>query len=148
MTNDPMTNDLTAVLENIKTDLLNSLQSKGVASSQTAQQITVTNTDNGAQLQIPGYLQIVETGRGPTSKNPVAGNPPMIVRILQWCREKGIPDKAAWAIKKKIDKQGFPGKPGILTEPLSDANINQRLGPALEQMADNLSTQILNAINL
>jgi len=143
-----MNQDLTPTLEALKTDLLNSLQSKGVATGQTAQQITVTNTDGGAQLQIPAYLQIVESGRGPTSKNPVAGNPPMIVRIQQWCREKGIPDKAAWAIKKKIDKQGFPGKPGILSEPLSDTNINLRLDPALEQMADNLSTQILNAINL
>jgi len=70
----------------------------------------------------------------------------MIQRIQQWCRDKGIPDKAAWAIKKKIDKVGFPGKPGLLTGPLGDDNINTKLDQTLEQMADNISNQILNAL--
>ena len=135
--------EITQFLESIKTDLINSLQTKNITN---AQNITITTNDQTQQLQIPSHLQIVETGRGPTSKNAQPGNPPMIQRIQQWCRDKGIPDKAAWAIKKKIDKMGYPGKPGLLTDPLGDDNINAKLEQTLEQMADNISNQILNAL--
>lgn len=140
----PLTNLITA----LKTDLINSLQSKGITSDQTISQIKTINNGNQQQLQIPGYLQIVEKGRGPTSSNPVPGDPPMIQRIQQWCREKGIPDKAAWAIKKKIDKVGYAGKPGTLSQPLGDENINSRVDQSAEQIADELLTQILNSINI
>jgi len=144
-----MTNDhLTTLITALKTDLINSLQSKGITSSQTIEQIKVINNGDQQQLQIPGYLQIVEKGRGPTSKNPIPGNPPMIQRIQQWCREKGISDKAAWAIKTKIDKVGYAGKPGTLSQPLGDENINNRLNQATELIAHELLTQILNSINI
>jgi hypothetical protein len=138
---------LTTLITTLKTDLINSLQSKGITSSQTIEQIKVINNGD-QQLQIPGYLQIVEKGRGPTSKNPIPGNPPMIQRIQQWCREKGISDKAAWAIKTKIDKVGYAGKPGTLSQPLGDENINNRLNQATELIAHELLTQILNSINI
>jgi len=144
-----MTNDhLTTLITTLKTDLINSLQSKGITSNQTIEQIKVINNGNQQQLQIPGYLQIVETGRGPTSSNPVPGNPPLIQRIQQWCREKGIPDKAVWAIKTKIDKVGYAGKPGTLSQPLGDDNVNNRLDQTTEQIAGDLLTQILNTINI
>ncbi len=135
--------EITQFLQNIQTDLINSLQTKNITNTQN---ITITANNQTQQLQIPSYLQIVETGRGPTSKNAQPGTPPMIQRIQQWCQAKGIPDKAAWAIKKKIDKVGFPGKPGLLTGPLGDDNINTKLDQTLEQMADNISNQILNAL--
>ena len=144
MINDHITNLITT----LKTDLINSLQSKGITSDQTISQIKTIDNGNQQQLQIPGYLQIVETGRGPTSSNPVPGDPPMIQRIQQWCREKGIPDKAAWAIKTKIDKVGYAGKPGTLSQPLGDENINNRLNQSAEQITDELLTQILNSINI
>ena len=135
------------MIGNLKTDLINSLQAKGsIATGQTAQQINIVNTNNGVQLQIPAYLEELENGRKPTSKNAVAGNPPMIQRILQWCRAKGIPDKAAWAVKKKIDKVGYPGKPGIISGPLGDDNINLRLNQSLTKIADNITTEILNQL--
>lgn len=134
--------EITQLLETLKTDVTNSLQSKNI----NPQNITITTNDNTAQLHIPSYLQIVETGRKPTSKNAQPGNPPMIRRIQQWCREKGIPEKAAWAIKKKIDKYGYHGKPGLLTDPLGDDNINTKLNQTLEQMTDNLTSQILNTL--
>jgi hypothetical protein len=141
MTND----DLTTFLESLKTDLINSLQANGkMATGQTAQQITITSDGDGAQLQLPGYIQLLETGRGPTSSSPAAGDQPMIERIKAWCKAKGIPDKAAWAIKKSIDKNGYKGVSGILSEPLSDDNINLRLGPATENIADEIAQQILN----
>jgi hypothetical protein len=138
---------LTQLLEALKTDLINSLQANGkYATGQTEQQITVVTDDNKTTLEIPGYIQVLETGRRPTSPNAVPGDPPMIQRIRQWCMAKGMPDKAAWAIKKSIDKKGYPGKPGILTQPLSDENIEARLTPILDSITDEVIKQIVNSI--
>jgi hypothetical protein len=139
-------NQLTLFLESIRSDLINSLQSKGSVSQPTISQMTITTEGDKAQLQIPGFLQMLETGRGPTSKNAAPGVPPMIQRIKQWCQAKGIPEREAWAIKKVIDKKGIKGKPGILTEPLSDENIDRRLKPIMESMADQLIEGIQKSI--
>jgi len=143
MNNDALTN----FLESIKTDVINSLQANGkMATGQTAQQITVAGGGEHAQLQLPAYMQLLETGRGPTSSNPNLGSPPMIDRIKDWCRAKGIPDKAAWAVKKSIDKKGFKGVSGILSAPLGNDNISLRLNPAIENIADAITKQIFDSI--
>jgi hypothetical protein len=140
-------NHLTIFLDSLKTDIINSMQAKGkYATGQAAQQITIEGDDDQMQLQIPAFIQILETGRGPTGKNALPGNPPMIDRIKQWCQAKGIPDKAAWAIKKSIDKNGFKGTPSILSEPLSDDNINLRLNQVTGPMADTIVQQIADSI--
>jgi len=126
-------------LDQIKTDLINSMQAKGSdATGQTANQIKIVVEGDKAQLQIPGILQTLEKGRGPTSKNAPPGNPPMIERIKQWCKAKGIPEREAWAIKKAIDKYGTKPKPGLLTEPLSKENLDRRLKPVMENLANEL----------
>jgi hypothetical protein len=144
-----MNNDqLIQLLEAIKTDVINSMQANGAnTSGQTAKQLTTTVDGNTVQLELPGYMQLLETGRGPTGKDAVAGNPPMIQRIQQWCQAKGIPDKAAWAIKKSIDKKGYKGKPGILSEPLGDDNINRRLNPVMESIAAAISKELIGEIS-
>jgi hypothetical protein len=145
MTNEALSN----FLDSLKTDVIHSLQANGkIATGQSAQQITIVNDGDKAQLQLPGYMQLLETGRAPTGSNPIAGNPQMIDRIKQWCAAKGIPDKAAWAIKKSIDKKGYKGVPGILSEPLGEANINLRLNPATEDMANQTMQAIIDAIGL
>ncbi|MFI5162938.1 MAG: hypothetical protein ACHQHN_16775 [Sphingobacteriales bacterium] len=143
-----MTNDtLSDFLESLKTDVIHSLQANGkIATGQSAQQITIVNNNDGSQLQLPGYMEILETGRAPTGPNPIAGNPPMIDRIKAWCAAKGVPDKAAWAIKKSIDKKGYKGTPGILSEPLGNDNINLRLNPTAEHIADESIQNIIDAI--
>lgn len=144
-----MTDDLTALLESLKTDVIHSLQVNGKYSTgQTAQQIAITNDVNGSQLSLPAYIEAMELGRRPTSANAAAGDPLMIERIRQWCQAKGIPDKTAWAIKKSIDKHGFKGTPGILSEPLSIENINLRLTPIAENIADSIAKRILGDIDL
>ncbi|MDP9080911.1 MAG: hypothetical protein M3O71_26120 [Bacteroidota bacterium] len=138
---------LTLFLEGIKTDLINSIQASGsAASSQTISQMKTTVTEDKAQLQIPGFLQTLESGRGPTPKNATRGEPPMITRIKQWCQQKGIPEKEAWAIKKAIDKHGFKGKPGILSQPLSDENIDLRLKPVMESVAEEIVGEMLELL--
>ena len=140
-----MNNDLLIqFLELIKTDLINSVQANGKdATGQTFKQLVIVDNGVNIQLQLPGYMQLLETGRGPTSTNPVAGSPPMIQRIQQWCQAKGIPDKAAWAIKKSIDKKGFKGLPGLLSIPLGNDNINQRLNPVMDSIAEQLSKELI-----
>lgn len=140
-----MNNDLLIqFLELLKTDVINAMQANGkYATGQTAKRLIVVDNGANVQLQLPGYIQLLETGRGPTSSNPVAGDPPMIQRIQQWCRAKGIPDKAAWAIKKSIDKKGFKGIAGLISEPLSDDNINERLNPIMDTIADQISEELI-----
>jgi hypothetical protein len=140
---------LTTFLESLKTDVLHSLQANGkMATGQTAEQITINGNGNQMQLQLPGYIQTLETGRPPTSKNAIPGNPLMIDRIKQWCKAKGIPDKAAWAIKKSIDKNGYKGIPGILSEPLGNDNINLRLNQVTDPMANMIVQNLTNAIGV
>jgi len=142
----PMNNDqLIQLLELLKTDVINSLQANGKdATGQTAKQLTIVEGDNRVQLQLPGYMQLLETGRGPTSPTAVAGDPPMIQRIQQWCQAKGIPDKAAWAIKKSIDKKGFKGISGLLTQPLGNDNINLRLNMIMDSITDEISKELID----
>lgn len=136
-------------LELLKTDIIHSLQANGkMATGQTAQQIIVVTDGDTARLELPGYIQLLESGRGPTGVNPVQGNPSMIDRIKQWCQAKGIPDSAAWAIKHSIDKNGFKGVPGILSQPLGDDNINMRLTPATDQLADTIMQNIIDSLGL
>jgi hypothetical protein len=138
---------LTNFLESLKTDVINSMQANGrIGSGQTAQQILIVQDDDKVQLQLPDYMMALEKGRGPTGKNAIQGNPPMIERIQSWCQAKGISDKFAWAIKKSIDKKGYPGKPGLLSEPLSIENIAARLDPALNEMADEISKNLVKKL--
>jgi len=145
-----MTNDhLTTFLESLKTDVINSMQTNGkYATGQTAQQITIEGDSDKMQLQLPAYMQALENGRAPTGKNAATGSPPMIERIKQWCQAKGIPDKAAWAVKKSIDKKGYKGVPGILSEPLGDDNINLRLNQVAAQIADVVVKNIVDSVGL
>lgn len=140
-----MNHDLKPLFEALKTDLINAMQAKGsYGSGQIAKEITITTEGNKAQLQIPGILQTLEKGRGPTGNDAQRGSPPMIERIKQWCQEKGIPEREAWAIKKSIDKYGFKGKPGLLSDPLSTQNIDRRLKPVMESLAK----EIIGSIKL
>jgi hypothetical protein len=145
-----MTNDkLTIFLESIRTDIINSMQASGkYATGSTAKQLTIVDNGENVQLQMPPYLQALETGRKPTGNDAVPADPPMIQRIQQWCQAKGITDKAAWAIKKSIDKKGYKGTQGIITEPLSDDNINLRLNPVMESIAEEISKELIGLLNL
>lgn len=140
---------LTDFLTAVRTDVVNSLQSNGrFATGETIANIEVEATDSDGQITAPWWIDALEVGRKPTSPGASAGDPPMIDRIKAWCAAKGIDEKAAWAIKKSIDKKGYPGKPGVLTEPLSDDNINSKLNMAAELIAGNLQQEIADIFNV
>lgn len=141
-------NQIIQLLESLKTDVINSMQANGKdATGQTIKQLTIVEAGSCIQLQLPGYMQLLETGRKPTGTDAVTGDPPMIQRIRQWCRAKGIPDKVVWAIKKSIDKGGFKGIPGLLSEPLGDDNINLRLSQILDNIASSIAEELIGLLN-
>lgn len=51
------------------------------------------------------WTKLLESGRGPTTKNP---SPEMIESLTEYARARGMenPKSAAWAIAKKINKEG------------------------------------------
>ncbi len=143
--NQAILNDL---INNVKNDVINSLQANGrFATGQTIAGLETVITDNGGQLIAPAYIDALEYGRKPTGSNPTPGDPPMIDNIRAWVEAKGI-DINPWAIKKSIDKKGYPGKPGVLTEPLSDDNINSRVNEAAESIATNLQNEVADLFNV
>lgn len=132
-------------IDAIKTDVINSIQANGrYATGQTVKELTPVISDNYAALLAPEYIDALEYGRKPTRPNAPTGDPTVFERIQEWCAAKGITDKgAAYAITKNIHKNGYPGKPGVLTEPLSDDNINAKLKILMEQIAGNEAEMVL-----
>jgi len=144
-----MNDQLTSFLDSLRTDVIHSMQANGkYATGQTAQQINIVDDGEKVSLQMPNYIQSLEFGRNPTGPNPIPGDIPMIDRIKQWCQAKGIPDKAAWAIKKSIDKKGYKGIPGILSEPLGNDNLNRRLTQVTDNISGNIARQIADVFDL
>jgi hypothetical protein len=134
---------ISAALTNIRTDIINSLQANGrYATGETIAALEIALTESGGQLLAPWWIDALEKGRKPTSQGAQIGDPPMIERIKAWCEAKGIDTAIAWAIKKSIDKYGYPGKPGVLTQPLelADKHIND----ACEQIAINYQNEIVD----
>lgn len=131
------------LLTAIRTDVINSMQSTGrYATGETVAALEITTTESGGQLLAPWWIDALEKGRRPTSEGATPGDPPMIERIKAWCAAKGIDTKAAWAIKKSIDKYGYPGKPGVLTQPLEQAD--KHIADAMDQIATNYQKEILD----
>jgi hypothetical protein len=124
-------------------DTTNSLQANGrYATGETVKSFEVVTTETAVQLLAAGYVNILEDGRGPTSPDAIPGDPPMIERIKAWCDAKGIDQKAAWAIKNKIDKEGYAGIEGVISEPTSEDNISRRLNPAINEIGNNIAQQV------
>lgn len=135
---------LSDLIEAIKTDVINSMQAKGRnATGETIAALESVLTPDNGQLLASWWIDALEVGRKPTSQGAIQGEPPMIDNIKAWCEAKGIDVSLAWAIKKSIDKNGYPGTPGVLTEPLSDDNVNMRLDEATSKMADEQGQSII-----
>ena len=140
---------LQGFVDTLKTDVINSMQAHGrYASGKTAREITTNADDNASELSAPEYIDKLEDGRGPTSPGAPAGDPTVFEQIKAWCAIRGIDEKAAYPIAKSIHKYGYKGKPGVLTEPLGEDNINNRLNNTLEQLADNEVDSFLESLGI
>lgn len=118
------------------------------ATGNTVGQLEVVSGDSNGQLLAPFWIDALEVGRKPTPPGAATSDPPMIQRIQEWCAAKGIDSKAAWAIKKGIDKNGYPGKPGVLSTPLGDDNINSRVDVSLNQLGTLQAQQLADLFNI
>lgn len=137
---------ITNLLTNIRTDVVNSMQANGrYATGETIVALEIVQDEKGGQLLAPKWVDTLEKGRGPTSAGAAPGDPPMIEGIKAWVEAKGL-DISPWAIKKSIDKKGYPGKPGVLTEPLEMAD--KHISDAAEQIASNMQKQVADMLNV
>lgn len=120
-----MNNNLASdVAHELAEDVKQSLKRSGrYATGQTERAIEVIKvTENNSQILAPAYIDAMELGRKPTKTGASAGTPTLREAIEIWMSAKGLTG-SAYAIAKKIHEKGYPGKPGVITQPLSDANI-------------------------
>ena len=73
------------------------------------------------------YAKWIELGRKP-------GTFPPISKIKDWCKVKGIEEKAAYPIAKKIYKAGIKPVP-FISDVLKEKNIEQSLSNKIEREA-------------
>lgn len=139
---------LLEVVQGLKEDLAESLKTNGrYASGRTEEQIIPSATDHSAQLDAPGWIYALQDGRKPTSEGATAGSPTLFEAIKEWCAYKGIDQKLAYPITKKIHEEGYAGTPGIIDEPLSDENIDKHLNKALGDIATLFTNDVSKAID-
>ena len=135
---------LNDLVTNIYNDIILSLEANGrKATGKTAEALQVVQNGFKVELEAPGYIDILETGRGPTSPDAPPGNPTVFEMIKEWCAAKGIDEKFAYPITQKIHKEGYAGRPGLLSNPLSDDNVDKRATEAAGALADLLITSYL-----
>lgn len=140
-------NLLQQVTERLKFDVIHSMQSNGrYATGKTIAGLETSTTDSKSLLLGPDYIDILESGRQPTRKGAPASEPNLLSRIKEWCAAKGIDERAAWPITQKIHREGYEGKPGVLTEPLSGENVNRRVNEVMEQLAQLVQTEIADSL--
>jgi len=133
-------------LENIKTDVINSLQANGrYATGETVSELEVISDDTSGQLLAPLYIDALEFGRNPTSPNAVQGDPTVFEKIEDWIAAKGL-DLNPYAVTKNIHKNGYPGKPGVLTQPLEIAE--KHIEDAMNEIAENEAEQLANLFDI
>ncbi len=130
-------------------DLTHSIQAKGkYATGRTIQQLESAATDDSAQLLAPWHIGTLEFGRKPTRPDAPKGDPTLQEVIAEWCVSKGIDPKAAYPIAQKIHKFGFSGTPGVLTEPLGDANVDKRVTEVCGPLASLLTHQLGDMLHI
>ncbi len=137
------------LLNTLRTDVINSLQANNRnATGKTIANLEIVTTETSGQLLAPWWIDALEVGRKPTGPNPEPGNPPMIDNIKEWVEAKGLPDSAAWAIKKKIDKEGYVGTPGVLSIPCGDDNVNMRTNEYCNKLADEYVLEMMDILSV
>lgn len=139
---------LTECINDIRNDVINSLQANGrYATGDTIANLVDTVGEDYAALFAPWWIDALEYGRKPTSPGAPTGDPTLFERIEAWIAAKGL-DLNPYAVTKKIHKYGYPGTPGILTEPLSDDSIDKHVSEAANIIADNEAKKVLDLFDI
>ena len=118
-----------------------SLQSANrVATGKTNAAIRSESDANGFTVYAPNYVDALQDGRKPTSSGG-SGTSTFFNSIVEWCRARGIDEKAAYPIYRKINREGYEGTPNVLDNPINDIVNNTKFVLAKES-----KSQILNSL--
>lgn len=96
-------------------------------------------------ITAPFTIELLETGRKPTR----SGKRTPISPIMQWIKDRSLSHNP-WAVAAKIDKEGFKGTPGLITDVLDDRFVNGVLSAIRAQtleLATNDITETVNQLN-
>jgi len=108
--------------EAIKLDIQKNLvKNNRVASGKTSRSLRVmtliTPTQVIMRLMGSSVLEQLEYGRGKT-KNGTKGSSSWFNELLAWVKIRGLPEGSVYAIFKKINKEGYKGTKGLVTNPV------------------------------
>lgn len=135
----------------IMAELIASMHRYGrVASGRTINAIELhVEGDSRMYISGPAYIFALEKGRKPTGATgpfPRYGGLTFKESLKLWMAAKGIEAKAFYPIYRSINKKGFAGTPGVLTQPLSDQAIDKALDSNLGVLANLYVQQIANEL--
>ena len=123
MDNQKIGNILTKGLDSLKNDITENLyKNNRVASGKSAKSLKVKVEVKGDEIKGvllgSSVLEQLEFGRGST-KN--AGSTATWERELRdWMRIRGIPESAFYPIWRKINRDGYKGTKGLVTDPITE----------------------------
>lgn len=107
------------IITRLSEDMLTSMQEalafvslqKSNLYKELATRSTYTNDNIVVELLTNSYITFADRGRGKTNTPPI-DKTNWIPKLIDWAKRNGVPsdNKTIWAIKKKIDKEGYEGK--------------------------------------
>jgi len=146
--------DLTKIaLEPLKEQIIQEYDRKGMrASGDFAESLEIEGTFNGAVIKGNAYGEQLEDGRKPTEKGHSGGDY-LIDRIREWIKVKNVVPKdgiseesLAWAITKKIHKEGWDRKDHGGVNLLSDAISDLEWDAAIAIIADEYTSVLVSGV--
>jgi len=75
-----------------------------VVSGETANSVRYVLTETGLEVRAKASIMTLVLGRKPTTNK---GDGQVLAKIKQWCKDRGIPEKYAYPITKRIHEQGI-----------------------------------------
>ena len=139
------------IIEGIRENLQKyNRNASGNASKSLRQETTETETTKTLKVFGSSYIYNLEYGRGPTvGKIPEKFT---VQSIESWIVVKGlsydIPLKSlAYLIWRKINKIGYKGTPGVITDTVNPNNVNKYMQRIAQSEVTKLVTNLKYAIN-
>jgi len=119
----------------------NTPKATGKMANSVGYEVKATNTEVGLKITAAPFFRVVETGRGPTRENYERGETTLLEAIKQWTKAKGIDEGLAYAITKKIHKEGTKlykagGRKDVFSNVITDRAIQKLENSVLDALAE------------